>query len=222
MGPTPHLADQLLVDLALSKEQVKNFPLPDAQQPVRVQRREADEPAIGTMNPIGRDYMNVRMVVCKVAKRLNAGNRAGQNVVASEHAPIDFHNRLPRRAGEPTQEPPTVAEKDAQPLRDRPYDLPMGDRLADILRNPLGQQKRPLLMATGTKTPLLTREGHEHLVRTTGALDTGESEVEVSAAEKIAGYLADDGPPASVALLITLAIGAFELGIVALDKPVQR
>ena len=63
----------------------------------------------------------------------------------------------------------------------------MGDRLADILRNSLGQQKRPLLMATGTKTPLLTKEGHEHLVRTTGALDTGESEVEIAAAEKLAG-----------------------------------
>ena len=58
----------------------------------------------------------------------------------------------------------------------------MGNPLADTLRNPLGQQKRPLLMATGTKTPLLTREGHEHLVRTTGALDSGESEVKVAAA----------------------------------------
>ena len=81
----------------------------------------------------------------------------------------------------------------------------MGDWLADTLRNPLGQQKRPLLMTTGTKTPLLTREGHEHLVRTTGALDSGKTEVQVAAAEKLAGHLADDGPPGSVALLVTLA-----------------
>jgi len=49
----------------------------------------------------------------------------------------------------------------------------VGGRPADILGNPLGRQKRPLLMATGTKTPLLTRKGLEHLVRTTGALVHG-------------------------------------------------
>ena len=77
-------------------------------------------------------------------------------------------------------------------------------------------------MTTGTKTPLLTREGHEHLVRTTGAPDSGESEVEVAAAEKLADHLTDDEPPASVALLVTLTIGAFEVGIVTLDEPVER
>ena len=63
---------------------------------------------------------------------------------------------------------------------------------------------------------------HEHLVRTNGALDTGESEVQVAAAKELAGRLADDAPPGAVALLVTLAIGAFELGIVTLDKPVER
>ena len=42
-------------------------------------------------------------------------------------------------------------------------------------------------------------------MRTTGALDTDESEVEVATAEKLAGHLANDGPPGSVALLVTLA-----------------
>ena len=88
----------------------------------------------------------------------------------------------------------------------------MGDRLADTPRNPLGQQKRPLLMATGTKIPLLTREGHEHLVRTTGTLDTGESEVEVTAAKKLAGHIADDGPQESVAMLVTFIVGASNSG----------
>ncbi|MBI84061.1 MAG: hypothetical protein CMJ81_12745 [Planctomycetaceae bacterium] len=63
----------------------------------------------------------------------------------------------------------------------------MDNRLADILRNLPGQQRRPLLMAAGAKTPLLPREGHEDLVRTTGSLDTGESEVGFTAAEKLAG-----------------------------------
>ena len=77
-------------------------------------------------------------------------------------------------------------------------------------------------MAAWTKAPLLTREGHEHLVRTTGAADAGESEVEVAAAEKLAGHIIDDRAPWAVALLVTLAIGALELGIVTLAKPVER
>ena len=113
----------------------------------------------------------------EVAERLNTGNRAGENVIASEYDPIYIHDRLPRCAVEPTQETPIEPEKNSQPLRDRPYDLPMRNPLADTLRNSLGQQKRPLLMATGTKAPLLTREGHEHLVRTPGAPDSGEFRV---------------------------------------------
>ena len=182
MGPSLHLLDQLLVDLACSKEQVKNFPLPDAQQPARVHWRKTDEGAIGAISPIGRDHMNMRVEMNEVAERLNTGNRAGENVIASEHASKYLHDRLPCRAGEPAQEAPIEPEKDTQSLRDRPDDLPMGNPLADTLRNPLRQQKRPLLMTTGTKTPLLTREGREHLVRTTGALNSGESEVKVAAA----------------------------------------
>ncbi len=83
--------------------------------------------------------MNMRVEMDEVVERLNTGNHAGQNVVASEHDPKYFHDRLPRRAGEFAQETPIEPEKDAQPLEDRPCDLPMGDRLADTLRNPLGQ-----------------------------------------------------------------------------------
>ena len=161
--------------------------------------------------------MNMRVEMNEVAERLNTGNRAGENVIASEHAPKYLHDRLPRRAGEPAQEAPIEPEKDAQPLRDRPDDLPMGNPLADTLRNPLRQQKRPLLMATGTKAPLLTREWHEHLMRTTGAPDSGEPEVEVAAAEELAGHLADDGPPGSVTLLVTLVVAAFKFRIVPFD-----
>jgi len=76
-APTVALLRQFLVDFALAKEQVKNFSLPDAQQLLRGHRREADERTIGTISPAGHDHMNVRMVMYKVTKRLNAGNRAG-------------------------------------------------------------------------------------------------------------------------------------------------
>ena len=135
MGPTPHLVDQLLFDLLLCEEQFKDLPLPDAQQPVRVHWTKIHEPAVGSISPVGRDHMNMRVEMDEVAERLNTGNRAGQNVVASEHEPKYFHDRLPRRAGESAQETPIEPEKDAQPLGDRPYALPMGDWLADTLRN---------------------------------------------------------------------------------------
>jgi len=69
-------------------------------------------------------------------------HRQAANVVASEDDAKYFHDRLPRRAGESAEETPTEPEKDAKPLGDRPYDLPIGDWLADTLHNPLGQQKR--------------------------------------------------------------------------------
>ena len=137
MLPRPHLVDQILVDLFRCQEQVKDLPLPDVQQPVRVHRRKTDERAVGSISPVGRDQMKVGVVVRKFAKRLNAGNRAGEKFVAFQHGPIDFNDRLPRRAGEFSQETPIEPEKDSQPLGDRPYDLPMGDRLADTLRHPL-------------------------------------------------------------------------------------
>jgi hypothetical protein len=49
-----------------------------------------------TISPIGRDHMNMR-VPCllalrgdEVVERLNTGNRAGENVIASEHAPSNL------------------------------------------------------------------------------------------------------------------------------------
>ena len=99
--PSLHLVDQLLVDLALSKKQVKNFPLPDAQQSVRVHRRKADKRTVGSISPISRNHVNVGMEVDQLAKCLNAGNRAGENVVAFEYRPIHFYDRVPRCAGEP-------------------------------------------------------------------------------------------------------------------------
>ena len=82
MLPSPHLVDQVLFDLLLCEEQFKDPPLPDAQQPVRVHRRKTHERAVGSIGPVGRDHMNVAMVMHKFAKRMNAGNRARENVVA--------------------------------------------------------------------------------------------------------------------------------------------
>jgi len=126
------MVDQLLVDLPLFQEQVGNLPLPDAQQFVRAHGRKADKRAVGGIRPIGGNRMNVGMEVDQFTERLDAGNHAREDVVAIENRSVHLEYGLPRRAGEPPQEAAVVAEVDSQPLRDRPDDLPMGDRLADV------------------------------------------------------------------------------------------
>jgi len=86
----------------------------------------------------------------------------------------------------------------------------------------MGGEQGPLLVATGAQTSLAAGEGNEHLVPATRAADTGKSEVEIAAAEVLAGHLADDGPPASVTLLVTLVVGAFKFRIVPFDDLVER
>ncbi len=53
------------------------------------------------------------------------------------------------------------------------------------------------------------------------AADAGEAEVQVAAAEELAGDVADDRPLRSVTRGVTLVVGAFELGQVPFDQPIK-
>ena len=55
-----------------------------------------------------------------------------------------------------------------------------------------------------------------------GAADTSKAKVEIPASKELADHLADDGPPGSVALLITFLVGAFKFRIVPFDELVER
>jgi hypothetical protein len=96
--PSLHLVDQLLVDLALSKKQVKNFPLPDAQQPARVHWRKTDEGAIAHDKPHrsrSHEYAGAVFLALRedeVAERLNTGNRAGEN--PAQRTPDGKRNKI--------------------------------------------------------------------------------------------------------------------------------
>jgi len=77
MGRTPHLVNQLQIDLIFFKRQVRKFPLPNTRQSLHVHRRAADERAIEMMSLIGHDLINVRNEVYKVPYCRNAGNFGG-------------------------------------------------------------------------------------------------------------------------------------------------
>ena len=92
------------------EETDQNFPLPDALQSFRVHWRKIDKRAVRMISSIGHSHMNMRLEIDEIAERLNTGDRAGKNVVPSDH----FHERLPCRAVEPAQEPSIQPEKDAR------------------------------------------------------------------------------------------------------------
>ena len=67
-------------------------------------------------------------------------------------------------------------------------------------------------MAAWTKTTLAARNRNEHLVPGVSARDAGEAEVQIAAAEELAGHLAEDRALRAVALRVTPIIGTLEIG----------
>ena len=77
-------------------------------------------------------------------------------------------------------------------------------------------------MATWTEAALLTGERDEHLVAAVGTTDAGEAVVQIAAAEKSTGHVADDRTPRAVAPGVVLVVGALELRQVTFDGLIQR
>ena len=50
----------------LFEEQVKNLPLPETQQFVRILWGKTDERAVGSISPIGRDHVSVAMLCAPI------------------------------------------------------------------------------------------------------------------------------------------------------------
>ena len=162
------------------------------------------------------------MKMDQFAKSLDSGDHAGHHVVPLEHAAVDLDHAFPGGAGQLAEQTAVVAAVDPQPFGDRKDKLPVGDGGADRVRDGVGSQQRAFLMATGAQTPLAAGEGNEHLVAAVRTSDTRETEVQVAAAEEFAGHLANDRPPCTVELGITLVVGALELRVITLDDLVER
>ena len=93
--------------------------------------------------------------------------------------------------------------------------------LTHILGNVDGEQQSPLLMTTGADTPLLAGEGHEELVATVGAADTGEALSQVAAPEELIDGCGDDRPPEAELASIALVIHGLEVVEVLANEAVE-
>jgi hypothetical protein len=162
--------------------------------------------------------MDMRMKVDELPEGLNAGD----DILTTEHLPINRDGGLPSGAGEFPEQPAVMATVDPQPLGDRKDELPMRDRGADGLCNRLGGEQSAFLMATWTEATLLAGEGDEHLVAAVGATDACEAEVQIAAAMESLGHVADDRRPWAVAPGVVLVVGPLQLGQVTFDGLIQR
>ena len=103
-----------------------------------------------------------------LAKRLDAGDHAGDDVRSMQHGAVHLEHRLPGEAGQFTQKASIEAEEEAQALGHREHKLAVGHGLADVTGDVFGHDEGPLLVATGTQTAAAAGEGDEELVAAVG------------------------------------------------------
>ena len=164
----------------------------------------------------------VGMVIDQLTEGLDAGDHARDDVAAFEHLPIDLDSSPPSGTGQFAQQVAVVATENSEPLGDREDKLPMRNRNADGLADRFGGQQGALLMAVWTEAALLAGKGDEHFVSTIGTTDAGEAEVQIAAAEKSTGHIADDRSPRTVLFCVSPVIGSLELGQVTLNGFAKR
>jgi len=195
VGPAAHLVHGRLVDFLGRQEQVEDLGLPCREQAAGVELGQADERPIGQEPAVGGNRVDVRMKMDQLAEGLNARDQPGDQIVPAEHVANHFDHAFPSGAGQFAEQAPVVAEDQAEPFGDGEDQLPVGNGLADGVGNRVGGQQGAFLMATGAQAALAAGEGDEHLVPAVRAADAGEAEVQVAAAEELAGDVADDRPP---------------------------
>ncbi len=134
----------------------------------------------------------------------------------------DLEHRLPGQARQLAQQRAVEAEEQAQTLGDGEDVLPVRHVLADNAGDMLGDDQRPLLVATGTEAAASAGESDEELVEAPGAADACKALVQIAAGEELLDGPLDDGTPEAVALLEAVAIDAAELVKVAIEQAPQR
>ena len=131
------------------------------------------------------------------------------------HLPHD----LPGRPAQFAQQTPVEPEVNPQPFGNGEDKLTVRNRRANFLAHPQRCLQSPFLMATGTKATSATRKGDEQLVRAFRTAHPGKTLAEIPALQELFDDRANDGPPETVALLVTLFIDRFKPRIKPLDLP---
>ena len=89
------------------------------------------------------------MPMDQLAKRVDGGDHPRHHVLAVEDGAVDLEYRLPGEARKLTEQSAVEAEEQAQAFWDRPDELAVGHGGADITRDVLGDENRPVLIGYG-------------------------------------------------------------------------
>ena len=165
-----------------------------SKRPVSISGKQTKVPS-GKKPAVGGNRVDVRMEMDQLAEGLHSRDQPGDQIVPAEHVANHFDHAFPSGAGQFAEQAAVVAEVQAEPFGDGEDQLTVGNGLADGVGNRVGGQQGAFLMATGAQAALAVGEGDEHLVAAIRAADAAEAEVQVAAAEELAGDLADDRPP---------------------------
>ena len=87
----------------------------------------------------------------------------------------------------------------------------MWDLCHNFIKQPVPEDKSPLLVAGGTASALLAGESNKKLLAAFGATDTGETVSQVAAFEELVDCLANDRTPEPETHTVTLGINLLEL-----------
>ena len=110
--PASHLLGRLWIELALSDKQLEDVFLPNLEQQLLVDPRQAQERAVRGEDAVSGNSMDVRMEVDEFSESLNAGDHAGDDIATTEHLPINLNGGLPSGAGQFAEQPAVVATVD--------------------------------------------------------------------------------------------------------------
>jgi len=178
------------------------------------------EDAIGREGAVGDQTMQVGMKVDQCAEGLDGQDAAGEDVLAEQRA-VDFGNRFPGERWQSIEQAAMETEEKAQAFGNRPDELSMGNRQADILGDVEAEEESALLGATGADAALLAGKGDEELVMAVGAAGAGEAVLEVAAFEKGSDGLVDDRPPEAELAGVSMWVDGTEIAEVLADEAVE-
>lgn len=91
---------RLLIELALSDKQLEDFVLPNFEQQLLVDPRQAQERAVRSEDAVSCNGINMRMEVDEFSEGPNAGDQSGEGIATTEYLPINLNGGLPSGAVE--------------------------------------------------------------------------------------------------------------------------
>jgi hypothetical protein len=161
------------------------------------------------------------MEIQAVAITLNRDDDAGKGGRIRGNLFEHLPERLPGRFAEHAEFLGMVFENGTQKFWDCENKLGVADLLEDVCVEPLGKKQDAFLLTGGTKKPAFAGVGQDSLIAATVTAKPGETSMKVSTVRILAHYLADDGAPVAVLLLVAVIVDPLELLVIVFHQRIQ-